>query len=284
MLGFITDEHVINSMILQKWGETKIEEAMTQKPFTVDIDDSVGYVLSLFREHDISHAPVVDNGKLVGIISIHDLIVNIFQPRQRQTRGEIVGEKTPVLNTPVKGLMSKPVITLFPENNLKDAVEKMHHFDISSLVITRKKRPVGILTKQDFLELITQMEGPDRRLTIQFSVKDVEIDEVQKNFIMGDFNSFTSRFIDTLETGTLFVHIKPHGTNFKGDQLIHCRLHLRTRKGAFYISDDGYGVEQTFQMALDKLEKQIYRSQELEYDPEFARTYLRRIQFPRTEL
>lgn len=284
LLGFVTDEDVIHGTVIGKWGNTKVEEVMTKKTFVVEEDESVGALLSLFREEGISHAPVISNGKLVGMISIHDLIEHVFQPRQRQTRGEIVGEKVPVLSIPVKGIMAKPVITVLPENRLKDAVKKMHKFDISSLAVVRKRRPVGIVTKRDFLEPIAQMEIVRRRLTVQFSVKDVEIDEIQRGFIMDDFKSFAGRYKETLEAGTLFVYMKTHGTNYKGDQLVHCRLQLRTRKGSFFSSSEGWGVEQTFRTALDRLERQILRSKELEYDPEFARKYLRRIRFPLTEL
>lgn len=141
-----------------------------------------------------------------------------------------------------------------------------------------------MVTKRDFLEPIAQMEMARRRLTVQFSAKDVKINEVQRHFIMDDFKSFASRYKETLEAGTLFVYMKTHGTNYKGDQLVHCRLQLRTRKGSFFSSSEGYGVEATFQAALDKLDKQILRSQEFEHDSESARTYFRRIQFPLTEL
>jgi len=284
LVGIVTDEDVIHGAVIGKWGNTKVEEVMTKKPFVVEEDESVGAVLSLFREHGISHAPVVSNGKLVGIVSVHDVIEHIFQPRQRQTVGEIVGEKVPVLSIPVKGIMAKPVITVLTENKLKDAAKKMHEFDISSLVVVRKRRPVGIVTKRDFLEPLAEMEIPRRRLTVQFSVKDVEIDEVQRGFMIGDFESFTRKYKEALEAGTLFVYMKTHGTNYKGDQLVHCRLQLRTRKGSFFSSGEGFGVEQTFRTALDRLEKQILRSGEFEYDPEFARMYLRRIRFPLTEL
>jgi len=284
LVGIVTDEEIIHGAVIGKWGNTKVEEVMTKKTFVVEEDESVGTVLSLFRENGISHAPVVSNGKLVGIVSIHDIIEHIFQPRQRQTVGEIVGEKVPVLSIPTKGIMAKPVITVLPENKLKDAAKKMHEFDISSLVVVRKRRPVGIVTKRDFLESLAEMEIPRRRLTVQFSVKDVEIDEIQRGFIMDDFESFTRKYKETLEVGTLFVYMKTHGTNYKGDQLVHCRLQLRTRKGSFFSSGEGFGVEQTFRTALDRLEKQILRSQEFEYDPEFARMYLRRIRFPLTEL
>jgi hypothetical protein len=78
--------------------------------------------------------------------------------------------------------------------------------------------------------------------------------------------------------------MKTHGTNFKGDQLIHCRLKFRTRKNTFFSSNEGYGVEQTFRIALDRLEKQLLRSQELAHEPKYARRYLKQIEFPSTEL
>jgi hypothetical protein len=180
--------------------------------------------------------------------------------------------------------MARPVRTVLPETKLKDAAKKMHEFDISSLVVIRKGRPAGILTKRDFLEPLAEMEISRRRITVQFSVKDIEIDDTQRRFIIDDFDSFVGRYKETLEAGILFVYLKTHGTNYKGDQLVHCRLQLRTRKGAFFSSSEAFGVEQTFRLALDRLEKQILRSKELEYDPEFARKYLRSIRFPVTEL
>jgi predicted transcriptional regulator len=284
LLGFVTDEDIIHGAVMEKWGNTHVEEIMTKKPFVIEEDESIGAVLSLFREEGISHVPIVRDGKLVGIVSIHDFIEHIFQPRQRQTVGEKVGEKVPVLSIPAKGIMIKPVVTVLPKNTLRLALKRMHRFDISSLVVVRKGMPVGIVTKRDFLEPIAQMEKPIRRLTVHFSVKDVEIDEIQRGFIMDDFESFAHRYKKTLEAGTLFTYMKTHGTNYKGDQLIHCRLQLRTRKGSFFSSSEGWGVEQTFRIALDRLERQILKSKEFEYDSEFARKYLRRIRFPLTEL
>ena len=120
-------------------------------------------------------------------------------------------------------------------------------------------------------------------MTVQFSTKDVEIDETQRSLMIGDFESFSRRYGKNLESGTLFVYMKTHGTNFKGEQLLHCRLQFRTVKGSFFSSSEGWGVSQTFRLALDKLEVQILKSKELPYDREFAREYLRRISFPTSE-
>ncbi|MCW4017705.1 MAG: CBS domain-containing protein [Candidatus Bathyarchaeota archaeon] len=279
LLGFVTDEDVIHGAVMENWGNTTVEEIMTKKPCIIEEDESIGAVLSLLRGEGISHVPIVKDGKLVGIVSIYDIIENIFQPRQVQRFGERVGEKVPVLSIPAKGIMVKPVVTVLPETKLRDAEEQMHKFNVSSLVIVSKGRPVGIITKRDFLEPLAQMEQPVQRLAVQFSVKDVGIDEVQRGAIMDDFESFTHRYGGTLEAGTLFVYMKTHGTNFKGDQLIHCRLQFRTKKGAFFSSGEGYGAEQTFRVALDRLEGQIVKSTELADDREFLEGYLSR-RFP----
>lgn len=284
LVGFVTSEGVIHGAVMEKWGETTISEIMTKDLFTLEEDESVGAALSLFREKGISHAPVVREGKLVGIVSVHDMIEHIFQPRQRRTRGDVVGEKVPVLSIPVKGVMSKPVITVSSEAKLVDAEKRLHEFNISSLVVVKKGRPEGIVTKKDFLEPIAQLQKGEKGLMVQFSIKDVEIDEAKRGFMMADFESFAHKYAEALELGTLFVYMKTHGTNYKGGQLIHCRLQLRSVKDSFFSSSEGWGVEQTFRLALDRLERKILKSKELTGHAKFAENYLRRIRFPLTDL
>jgi hypothetical protein len=143
---------------------------------------------------------------------------------------------------------------------------------------------VGIVTKLDFLEPISQIEIPERKFTVQFAVKDIKINPDEQSFMMNEFDTFTRKYKDVFETGTLFAYIKTHGTNYKGVPLIHCRLQLRTVKGSFFSSGEGWGVEPTFRVALDRLDKRILRSKELEHDPTYARDYLRKIGFPQEEL
>ena len=284
LLGFITDEDVIHGAVTQEWSNTTIDKIMTKAPQVIEANRSVGAVLSLFREHGVSHVPVTDKGKLVGIISIHDIIEQVFQPRQRQTLGEIVGEKVPVLSIPAKGIMAHPVITVTPEATVKEAAKKMHDHDISCLVVLSKERLVGIITKLDFLEPISQMEIPERKLTIQFGVKGVTINPDQQGFMMDEFESFARKYKEALKSGALFVYIKTHGTDHKGVPLIHCRLQLRTANGSFFSSSEGFGLEPTFRVSLDRLDKRLLRSKELAYNPKYARAFLRKIGMPQEEL
>jgi predicted transcriptional regulator len=284
LLGFVTDENIIHGAVTQEWGNTAIEKIMTKAPHTIEANRSVGAVLSLFREQGISHVPVIDDGKLAGIISIQDILEHIFQPQRRQTLGEIVGEKVPLISVSAKGIMRKPVITVSPETSLKEAEKKMHDFDISCLVVTAKEKLVGIVTKLDFLEPISQVEKAKRKLAIQFGVKGIAINPDQQGFMMDEFDSFARKYQDAFESGTLFVYVKTHGASHKGVPLIHCRLQLKTVKGSFFSSGEGWGVESTFRVALDRLDRRLLRSKELSYNPRYARDYLRKMGIPEEEL
>ncbi len=286
IIGFVTDENVIHAAVEQEWGSTEISAIMTRAPHAIEANRSVGAVLSLLREYGISHMPVIENGRLVGIVSIQDILENILQPQRRQTLGEIAGEKVHTLTIPAKGIMSSPVITVQPETSLKDAEKKMHEHNISCLAIVLNDKLVGIVTRLDFLELISQIEAVQKKITVQFGLKGLQITPDQQSFMMDEFDSFSRKFQDAFQQGTLFVYMKTHGTtSLRGTPLIHCRLQLRTVKGSFFSTGEGWGMETTFRVALDRLERRLLRSKELlAYNPKYAKDYLRKIGLPQEEL
>jgi CBS domain-containing protein len=285
LVGFVTDENVIHTAACGDWGTNPIEKIMTRAPHTLESNRSVGAVLGMMREFGISHVPIMDNGKLVGMVSIRDILENIYWPQRRQSKGDIAGEKIETLGVPVKGIMASPVITVDPTTTLCDAEKRMHNHDISCLAIVSNDRLVGIVTKLDFLEPISQLETTARRLTIQFSIKDVEISPERQDFMMQEFDSFSHRFQDAFQLGTLFVYMKSHkNTSMRDTPMVHCRLQFRTVKGTFFSSSEGWGIEPTYKVALDRLERRLLRSKELiAFNPRFARDYLRKVGLPQEE-
>ena len=286
LLGFVTDEGVIHGAVINGWGKSEVGKIMTRAPHTLDANRSVGAVLSLMREYGISHVPVMDGGRLVGIVSIQDILENIYWPQRHQTTGDIIGEKIQTLSVPVKGIMASPVITVDPKVSLLVAEQQMHDRDVSCLAVVLGERLVGVVTKLDFLEPIAQLEAAEaRKLTVQFGVKGVDVSAEQRGFMMDEFDSFSHRFQEAFQLGTLFVYMKSHGDNeVRETPLIHCRLQFRTVRGAFFSSSEGWGVEPTFRVALVRLERRLLRSKELlTYNPKYARDYLRKIGLPHDE-
>jgi len=283
LAGFVTDEELIHAAVMGEWGETMITKMMTEKPYVVEEDETIGGVLSLFREHSISHAPVISKGRLVGIVSVIDFVKHLFKPLERPRKSGFTIEKAKTLSGPVKNIMSAPVVTVTPGTTLREAEKVMHKNDVHSLVVVAEDKPIGIVTKRDFLEPLAQMEMKEKTVDVQFSTRDIQLDATGKRYIMNDFESFAQRYQPLLEAGTLFIYMKTHGTNHKGEQLVHTRLQLRSRKGNFFSASDGWNLDQTFHTALERLERQILRSKELEKDKEHAINYLSRIRFPMSD-
>ena len=154
-------KNVIHAAVGDEWGKTEVEKVMTRAPHTLESNRSVGAVLGLMREYGISHVPVMEGGKLVGMVSIEDILENIYWPQRRQTLGDIVGEKIETLGIAVKGIMASPVITVDPKMSLRDAEQQMHDHDVSCLAVVSGERLVGVVTKLDFLEPISQLEAED---------------------------------------------------------------------------------------------------------------------------
>ncbi len=135
LLGFVTDEEVIHGAVSDDWGHDAVEKVMTRAPHTIESGRSVGAVLGMMREYGISHVPVLEGGKLVGMVSIEDILKSIYWPQRRQTTGDIVGEKLETLGIAVKGIMASPAIIVDAKTSLRDAEKQMHDHDISCLCV-----------------------------------------------------------------------------------------------------------------------------------------------------
>ena len=59
--------------------ETRIEEFMTRELITVDPNQTVNDCMVLMTENHIRHLPVMDEGRLVGIISVGDVVKDIIE-------------------------------------------------------------------------------------------------------------------------------------------------------------------------------------------------------------
>jgi CBS domain-containing protein len=49
---------------------TKVAEVMTRDPVTVSPDETFGYALLLMHDNGFRHAPVVENGRPIGVVSM----------------------------------------------------------------------------------------------------------------------------------------------------------------------------------------------------------------------
>ncbi len=67
--------------------ETTVREVMTDKMYTVTTGTSIEQCLGLMDLRHIRHLPIVEQGKLMGIISMRDAIAAVLVGREEEIRG-----------------------------------------------------------------------------------------------------------------------------------------------------------------------------------------------------
>lgn len=74
--GILSERDYARKIILQGRSsrDTLVREIMTADPVTVTPDDSVEHCMRIMTEHRVRHLPVCDGRKLIGIVSIGDLV------------------------------------------------------------------------------------------------------------------------------------------------------------------------------------------------------------------
>lgn len=86
VVGIISERDIINKLVSKKLdaNAVKVSEVMTKNVLTVTSDTTVQKAMEIITEKRFRHLPVVDNGKLVGIISIGDVTRWVMLQQQQE--------------------------------------------------------------------------------------------------------------------------------------------------------------------------------------------------------
>ncbi|MGD8519177.1 MAG: CBS domain-containing protein [Anaerolineae bacterium] len=118
-----------------------IVERMTPKPMTITPEANAQQVLELMEKHKIHHLPVLDKEEnLVGIVAEKDLL--------RVDPG-----------TPISDCMVTDVITVTEYTAIEDAARILADSQISSLLVMRNGKLVGIITETDLFRVFLELLG-----------------------------------------------------------------------------------------------------------------------------
>ncbi len=75
MVGLVTERDLVRGLQARdcNLAKAKVSELMVTDPIIGNPEDSVDYVRGIMTENRVSHLPVMENEKLLGIISFHDV-------------------------------------------------------------------------------------------------------------------------------------------------------------------------------------------------------------------
>ncbi len=129
----------------------RIREWMTLSPLTVTSATPVPRAHELMLARRVRHLPVVDDDRVVGMITDRDIRTVQPSPATSFSVGEIrfLLEKLTVAE-----VMSKPAVTISPDAPLVDGVRLMLDRKFGALPVTEHDRLVGIITETDLLRAL----------------------------------------------------------------------------------------------------------------------------------
>ncbi len=126
---------------------TAVHTIMTRGVETTDPGESVAHALERMLELGVRHLPVVDGGRLVGMLSDRDLL---------RTQLDLA---TDPQETPVHAVMTRDIITTRPTRPITEAARLMIDNKISGLpVIDAQNAVVGMVTTEDMLKLAVDFD------------------------------------------------------------------------------------------------------------------------------
>ena len=135
----------------------RVREVMTPSPRVIDGLATVREAVELMREHHVSSL-VIDrrhDGDEYGMVTVHDVA------------GKVIGQDRSQDRMNVYEIMSKPLLTVDVDMDIKYAIRILTRFQLSRALVTEKGSMVGIVTLRDMT-----IRYPDRSRTATNSDSD----------------------------------------------------------------------------------------------------------------
>ncbi|MFU1780603.1 CBS domain-containing protein [Haloarcula japonica] len=274
--GIVTEDDILDA-VLDNLDALRVEDIYTRDVITVSEDTNVGQVVNLLRKHGISRLPVLgDDDGLTGMVTRHDIVDVVVRDMNKTTRGDRSGEIERVLDMPVYDVMSSPVETAELGDSVEDAVARMLDNDFAGLVVTPEDddtHVAGILTKTDVLRALTYTE--EEHMDVQITNIKL-LDTISRADIRSDIEAVADKY-GAMQVQHAHVRFHEHKEKLRGTPLIQCQIRLRTNKGQAAGSGEGYGAETAFNVALDKLERNVLELKGVQADEEYRGQLLRKL-------
>ncbi len=169
-----------------------VGERMSRPVISVSPDEPINEVLAMFREEHIRRAPVMKEGKLVGIVAERDLLNASPSPVTTLSVWEM---NYLISKVTVKSVMTKKVITVDKDTPIEEAARIMADKKIGGLPVVSAGKVVGIITETDLFKTFLELMGARTkatRVTATIPDRPGELAKVTKAITHngGDFISF----------------------------------------------------------------------------------------------
>ena len=120
---------------------TSIKEVMTRDVRACEPNATVAEAAKVMAREDVGPVPIVEDGRLVGIVTDRDIVVRV------------VAEGRDPNATTVREIASTELVTVSPDDALDDALNRLAERQVRRLPVVEGERLVGIVAQADIARL-----------------------------------------------------------------------------------------------------------------------------------
>jgi len=131
--------------------KNQLHSIMQKKVHTVNLDDRVVHARRIMITHNVARLPVLEEKKLVGIISDVEIALAFASLKKSFSLGR---QKHRLDELLVKDVMRTPVVWSDPSMSISDAAQLMQKQNIGALPLLENDKLVGMVTRTDLLKTI----------------------------------------------------------------------------------------------------------------------------------
>jgi len=266
--GIVTVDGILEA-VLHNLDALTVGDIYTEDAVVIEASGTLGQAINRLRENGISRLPVVaEDGQLSGVVTTHDLTDVVVRTREKMTTGSRAGDSSRILDIPVYDIMSSPVHTTTTAEDVESAVSTMLEEDLGGLVVTPdgdESTVAGVVTKTDVLRALTFTE--EDHIDVQISNISL-LDTLTREDIRDAITQVVDKY-QAMDVMHVNVRFQEHKEKLRGTPLIYSQIRIRTDNGQVAGSGEGYGAENAFRVALDKLERNVLEMKEYRADEEY---------------
>lgn len=249
LLGFIKDEVF----------EGKKARDVMQLSRCLNANDTLSTVLSVMRDTGSNRIPILEEGgNFAGLIDSLSL-AGVFMDRERSSFGEKDGEKIKLGDISASRFVTKDVMTVGPETDLKKIVKGVSSKGIYTIVVEEDGKFVGMITLKDILKLIGKSLE-----TVYIRLSGLsEEDEFVKRKIDVMIENTIQKLLKFIKVNYVVIHVEEHKKKETSERKKYSvQGRFITDKGNFYASDYEWEPTKAMKLFLGRIETEIHKQTE----------------------
>jgi len=132
---------------------------MTPNPVVIPPNTSLIDAYTVMGDNEIRRLPVVEQGELVGIITMSDILRSVPNLSEDETD---TATRLLLVTLTVNDLMTAEPVTIAPDDTIQDAAELMLENQVSGIPVLQGDQVVGIITESDIFKLVVDSWSGER--------------------------------------------------------------------------------------------------------------------------